>query len=85
MESTFNLLLNETEFNELSGIKKEIYILEWLRYLDKSLVNTPKVSVTQTTISLINLNHFFRFSITSTFRPRSRNPKSHWSNSFSNK
>ena len=46
MESKSNLLLNEAKFNELSGIKKEIYILEWLRYLEKSLVDTPKVSVT---------------------------------------
>uniref|UniRef100_T1KZX8 HEAT repeat-containing protein 5B n=1 Tax=Tetranychus urticae TaxID=32264 RepID=T1KZX8_TETUR len=45
MESTSKLLLNEAAFNELSGIKKELYILEWLRNLDKGLNSSPKTEI----------------------------------------
>jgi hypothetical protein len=44
MELSHNIILNEEALNGLSDAKKPIFIFEWLRFLDKTLINAQKVS-----------------------------------------
>jgi len=45
MESAHSLILNEKALEQISEANKPIFILEWLRYLDKTLATTSKVNI----------------------------------------
>lgn len=45
MELSHSLTLNEEAFNQIPDHKKPVFVFEWLRFLDKILVNAQKVSV----------------------------------------
>lgn len=44
MELAHNLLLNEDAYNQLGEVQKAEFIFDWLRYLEKLLLATSKVS-----------------------------------------
>jgi len=44
MELSHSLLLNEEALRQLPETKRPVFIFEWLRFLDKVLVTSKKVS-----------------------------------------
>ena len=44
MEQSHNLVLNEEALAQLTESKRPLFIFEWLRHLDKALVNIRKVT-----------------------------------------
>lgn len=44
MEIAHSLLLNEEAYNQLGEVQKAEFIFDWLRYLEKLLVATSRVS-----------------------------------------
>lgn len=44
MELAHSLLLNEEAYNQLGEVQKAEFIFDWLRYLEKLLVATSRVS-----------------------------------------
>lgn len=45
MELAHSLLLNEEEYNQLGEYQKSEFIFEWLRFLEKLLPVTSRVSI----------------------------------------
>lgn len=45
MESAHSLLLNEEVYNQLGEFQKAEFIFEWLRFLEKLLPVTSRVSI----------------------------------------
>lgn len=52
MELSHSLLLNEEALRQLPETKRPVFIFEWLRFLDKVLVTSKKVSIHVYTILL---------------------------------
>jgi hypothetical protein len=45
MELAHSLTLNEEAYNQLSEQKRPIFVFEWLRFLEKVLVNANKADI----------------------------------------
>lgn len=45
MELSHSLLLNEEALKQLPESKRPVFIFEWLRFLDKVLLTSKKVSI----------------------------------------
>jgi len=71
MELSHSLLLNEEALKQLPETKRPVFIFEWLRFLDKVLVTSKKVSFSSSFIStgsfdfcyLLNYGTFFEYMI----------------------
>lgn len=60
MELSHSLLLNEEALRQLPETKRPVFIFEWLRFLDKVLVTSKKVS-THVYIILLDKEFYDRY------------------------
>ena len=59
MEQSHNLVLNEEALAQLTEAKRPLFIFEWLRHLDKALVNIQKVTSINLIFDLISTSIHF--------------------------